>query len=58
VFLVARVLVEEEKILLVSGPPVKKGMMLHGSVMLDKEGKMVLSSSALVATWYFWGLFS
>jgi len=58
VLLAAGVLVGEEKVLLVSGPSVKKGMMLDGSVMLDEEEKMVLSSGASVATWCFWGLFS
>jgi len=56
--LAARVLVGEEKVLLVFGPPMKKEMMLHGSVILDEEEKMVLSSGASVATWCFWGLFS
>jgi len=58
VLLAAGVLVGEEKVLLVSGLPVKKGMMLHGLVMLDEEEKMVLSSGDSVATWCFWGLFS
>jgi hypothetical protein len=57
-FLAAGVLAGEENVLLVSGLLMKKGMMLHGSVMLDEEEKMVLSSSALVATWCFWGHFS
>ena len=56
--LAAGVLVGEEKVLLVSRLTVKKGTMLHGSVMLDEEEKIVLSSGALVATWCFWGLFS
>ena len=56
--LLAGILVVEEKVLLVSGLPVKKGMILHGSVILDEEEKMVLSSGASVATWCFWGLFS
>jgi len=56
--LAAGVLVGEEKVLLVFGPLVKKGMMLPGSVMLGEEEEMVLSSGALVATWCFWGLFS
>jgi hypothetical protein len=51
------VLVGEEKVLLVSGLLVKKGMIPHGSEKLDEE-KMVLSSGALVATWCFWGLLS
>ena len=50
--------VEEEKVLLVSGLLVKKGMIPHGSATLDEEEKMVLSSGALVATWCSWGLFS
>jgi hypothetical protein len=58
VLLAAGVLVGEEKVLLVFGPLVKKGMMLPGSVMLGEEEEMVLSSGALVATWCFWGLFS
>ena len=58
VLLAAGILVEKEKELLVSGLLVKKGMMLHGSVMLDEEEEMVVSSSALVATWCFLGLFS
>jgi len=56
-FLAAGVLAGEENVLLVSGLLMKKGMMLHGSVMLDEEEKMVLSSSALVATWCFLGPF-
>ena len=58
VLLAVGVLVGEEKVLLVFEPPVKKGMMLPGLVMLDEEEKMVLSSGALVVTWCFWGLFS
>ena len=56
--LLAGVLVEEEKVLLVSRLLVKKGMIPHGSATLDEEEKMVLSSGALVATWCSWGLFS
>ena len=55
--LLAGVLVGEDKVLLVSGLLVKKGMIPHGSEKLDEE-KMVLSSGALVATWCFWGLLS
>ena len=58
VLLVAEVLVEGETVLVVSGLLVKKVMTPHGSVMLDQEEEMVLSSSALDATWCFWGLFS
>jgi len=58
VLLAAGVLVEEEKILPVSGLSVKKVMTPHGSAMLGEEEEMVLSSSALAATWCFWGLFS
>ena len=56
--LAARVLVREEKVLLVSRLLVKKGLIPHGSATLDEEEKMVLSSGALVATWCSWGLFS
>jgi len=56
--LLAGVLVEEEKVLLVCGLPVKKGMIPHGSTTLDEEEKMVLFFGALVATWCSWGLFS
>jgi len=58
VFLVAEVLFEGETVLAVSGFLVKKGIIPHGSATLDEEEKMVLSSSASVATWYSWGLFS
>jgi len=58
VLLATGVLVEEEKILLVSRLLVKKVMTPHGSVMLDEEEEMVLSSGTLAVTWYFWGLFS
>jgi len=58
VLLVAEVLVEEQKLLLVSEFPVEKGMTLPGSETLDEEEGMVLSSGALVGSWYFWGLFS
>ena len=37
--LLAGILVVEEKVLLVSGLPAKKGMILHGSVILDEEEK-------------------
>ena len=56
--LVAEVLVEEGTVLAVSGFLVKKVMTLHGSVTLDEEEEMVLSSSALAVTWCSWGLFS
>jgi len=56
--LLAGILVGEEKVLLVSWLPVNKGMILHGSAILEEEEKMVLSSSTLVATWCFWSLFS
>ena len=42
VLLAVGVLVGEEKVLLVSGFQLKKGMMLHGSVMLNEEENMVL----------------
>jgi len=58
VFLVAEVMVEEETVLAVSGFLVKKVMTPHGSVMLDEEEKIVLSSSVLAVTWCSWGLFS
>jgi len=58
VLLVAGALVEEETILAVCGFLVKKGMIPHGSATLDEEEKMVLSSGALVATWWSWSLFS
>ena len=54
--LVAEVLVEEEMVLAVSGPLVKKGTIPHESVILDKEERVVLSSDALVVIWYSWGL--
>ena len=56
--LVAEVLVEGEKVLLVSGFLVKKGMMLPGSVILDEEERMVLSFGALAGSWYFLDPFS
>ena len=56
--LVADMLVEEWTVLAVSGFLVKKVMILHGSVMLVEEEKMVLSSSVLAMLWCFWGLFS
>ena len=55
--LVAKVLIEEGKVLAVSRFLVKKVMILHGSVTLDEE-EMVLSSGALAATWCSWGPFS
>jgi len=58
VLLVAEVLVEGEKLLLVSEFPVEKGMMLPGSEILDEEERMVLSSSTLAGSWYFWDPFS
>ena len=58
VLLMAEVLVEEETVLVVSGLLVKKVMTPHGSVTLDEEEEMVLSSGALAATWCFWDLFS
>jgi len=57
-FLVAGVLVEEEKVLLVSGFPVEKEIMLLGSGTLDVVERMVLSSGALVGSWCFWDPFS
>jgi len=56
--LVARVLVEEEKVLLVSGLPVDREMMLPESVTLDEVEKMVLFSGALATSWCFWDPFS
>ena len=58
VLLVVGVLVEEETILVVSRFLVKKGMIPHESVTLDKAEKMMLSSGGLAATWCSWGLFS
>jgi hypothetical protein len=58
VLLVVQVLAEGETVLVVSGLLVKKVMTPHGSVMLNEEGEMVLSSSVLAVTWCFWGLFS
>jgi len=55
---VAEVLVEEEKLLLVSEFPVEKGMTLPRSATLDEEERMVLSSGVLAGSWYFWDLFS
>jgi len=57
-FLVAEMLVEEGTILAVSRFLVKRRMILHESVTLDEEEKMVLSSGALVATWCFQDLSS
>ena len=56
--LVAEVLVEEGTVLAVSGFLVKKVMILHGSVTMAEEEKMVLSSGALAVIWCSWGLFS
>jgi len=58
VLLVAEVLVDGEKLLLASEFPVENGMMLPGSETPDEEEKMVLSSSALAGSWYFWDPFS
>jgi len=58
VLLVAEVLVEEGIVLAVSGSLVMKVMILHGSVTLAEEEKMVLSSGALAVIWCSWGLFS
>ena len=58
VFLAVGVLVEEEKVLLVSGFPVGKEMMLPGSVILDEVERMVLSSGASARSWCFWDPFS
>jgi len=56
--LAAGVLVEEEKVLLVSGFPVGKEMMLPGSGILDEVERMVLSSGASAGFWCFWDPFS
>ena len=58
VLLVAEVLVEGEKILVVSVFLVKKGMMLPGSVTLNEEERMVPFSGASVGSWCFWDPFS
>ena len=54
----AEVLIEEGTVLAVSGFLVKRGMIPLESTTLDKEEKTVLSSSALVAIWCSWDLFS
>ena len=56
--LVVEALVEEETILAVSGFLMKRGMIPHISATMDEGEKMVLSSRALIATWYSWDLFS
>jgi hypothetical protein len=58
VLLVAEVLVEGEKVLLVSEFPVEKEMMLSGSVILNEVERMVLSSGASAWSRYFWDPFS
>jgi len=52
-FLVAEVLlvVEAETVLAVSELLVKKGTILHESVTLEEEKRVVLSSDALLVTW-------
>jgi len=49
--------VEVETVLAVSGLLVKKGTIPNESVTLEEEEAM-LSSSVLLVTWCFWGLFS
>ena len=51
-------LLEEEKVLVVFGFLVKKGMMLPGSVTLDEEERMVSFSGTLAGSWCFWDPFS
>jgi len=58
VLLVAEMLVEVEIALVVSEILVKKVMIPHGSLTLDEEEEMVLSSGVLAVTWCFWDLFS
>jgi len=58
VLLAAGALVEEEKVLLVSGFPVGKEMMLPGSGILDEVERMVLFSDASAGSWCFWDTFS
>jgi len=50
--------VEVEMVLVESGLLVKKGTILHGSVILGEEKKVALFSGVLPATWCSWGLFS
>ena len=58
VLLAAWVLVEEEKVFLVSGFSVKKEMKLPGSGILDEVGRMVLFFGASAGSWCFWDPFS
>jgi len=58
VLLETEVLVEGEMVLVVSGLLVKKVMTPHGSMTLDEEEEVVLSSSVLAAIWCFWDIFS
>ena len=58
VLLVVGLLVEEEKVHLVSGLSVEREMMLPESVTLDEVEKMVLLSGASAGSWCFWDPFS
>jgi hypothetical protein len=49
---------EVETVLAVSELLVKKGTIPHESVTLEEGEKVLLSSSVLLVTWYFWGLSS
>jgi len=54
----ARVPIEGEKVLLVSGAPMGKERKLFGSGILDEVEKMVLSSDASAGSWSFSDPFS
>jgi len=49
---------EVETVLVVSELLVKKGMIPLESVTLVEEGEVMLSSDALLVTWYSWDPFS
>ena len=58
VLLVAGVLIEGEKVLLVSGAPIGKERMLFGLEILDEVERMALFSHALTGFWCFLDPFS
>ena len=53
VLLAAGVLIEGEKVLLVSRAPIEKERMLFRSGILDEVERMLLSSNALAGSWCF-----
>ena len=49
---------EVEMALVVSKPLVKKGTIPHESVTLEEGEEVMLSTDALLVTWYSWDPFS